>query len=371
MLRFGTTFVFALILAVASVTALPASGASQLAGTWRRVPAAPSAVSAGTTGVWTGSELIVSGTKPAPIGSGPDVAEAYDLATRSWRHLAAPPKTDTYCRRGAVWTGKEMLVWGCGQTALNPTTNRWRRLPKAPTGQGIVVWTGREMIGWGGGCCGDAWSDGSAYKPTTNTWRKLATSPLAPSQGPLGAWTGRELLLFVSAFDPEGKRWPARFAHGAAYDPVKNTWRRIAPLPQSDMRFGGPAAWNGQELFVVSAGASSRAAFAYNPATNSWRRLASMPSVRLGASVVWIGKRLLLFGGETSNARPAALGLAYDSRLDRWSALPAAPLVPRDSPIVVGTGRSMLVWGGVIGTPVGTPTPPRYLKDGAAFTPRS
>ena len=57
------------------------------------------------------------------------------------------------------------------------------------------------------------------------------------------------------------------------------------------------------------------------------------------------------------------------SRADRWSALPPAPLRKRDGSVVVWTGRSLLVWGGEIGTPAGTSTPPRFLADGAAFTP--
>ena len=73
-------------------------------------------------------------------------------------------KTANYCKRSAAWTGDEMLVWGCGLTAYNPSTNQWRRLPDSPTRNGIVVWTGRELIGWGGGCCGDV---PTTARPTT------------------------------------------------------------------------------------------------------------------------------------------------------------------------------------------------------------
>ena len=104
--------------------------------------------------MWTGTELIVSGlTGAAPDGNlleSTEVTLSYNPATHAWRRLAAaPPKTDNYCRRGAVWTGKEMLVWGCGFVAFDPVTNHWRRLSDPPARQGIVVWTGREMIGWG------------------------------------------------------------------------------------------------------------------------------------------------------------------------------------------------------------------------------
>src|SRR5919199_1606663 len=98
----------------------------------------------------------------------------------------------------------------------------WRQLPAAPTTGALVVWTGREMVGWGGGCCGDAFSAGSAYNPATNRWRKLPRSPLAGSQHPLGAWTGRELIVLVDRTDPDGKPWPARLPRAAADDPRTN-----------------------------------------------------------------------------------------------------------------------------------------------------
>src|SRR5919108_3612817 len=159
-----------------------------------RLPTAPFSIDAGLTSVWTGKELIVSGqTGAAPDRSllnAVDVAAAYNPATKTWRRLADPPKTENYCRRSAVWTGEEMLVWGCSQLAYNPQTDTWRRLQPAPTRHGIAVWTGKELIGWGGGCCGDADAGGPAQNPPTETWRKVSSSPLAASQDPAGAWAG-------------------------------------------------------------------------------------------------------------------------------------------------------------------------------------
>jgi len=279
-----------------------------------QLPAAPIAIIAGRTSVWTGTEMIVSGvTGAAPDGSllnSTEVTLAYNPATHAWRRLAAPPKTDNYCRRGAVWTGKEMLIWGCGFVAFDPLANHWRRLSDPPARQGIVVWTGREMIGWGGGCCGDADAGGAAYNPDTDTWRKLAPSPLAAEQRPTGAWTGRELVLFVSGVDAaSGKPSPARYARAAAYNPATDTWRRIAPLPER--RNGATAVWTNGEIVIVGGmngqGVRASAGLAYNPVSNHWRRLAAVAGHTEGASV-WTGKRLLIWDGHT--ARPT--GLAYD-----------------------------------------------------------
>jgi hypothetical protein len=231
-----------------------------------------------------------------------------------------------------------VLVWGQGtRLAYNPRTNRWRRLPSSPLlsihdGYGIVVWTGRELIGWGGGCCGDAFSDGEAYNPTTNRWRNVARSPLAGSQHPIGAWTGRELVVFVSGFDPDGKSWPARLARAAAYDPATNRWRRIPPLPA--VGFGATAVWDGREVVVV--GGATAKAYAFDPAMNRWRTLPRAPSPVARAAAVWTGTRLLVWSA----------GLAYVPASGRWSRLPAAPVRAQNGATAAWTGRSLLVWDG-------------------------
>jgi N-acetylneuraminic acid mutarotase len=364
--------ILALVIAPAAVASAGATTSRPLAGSWRLLPKAPITPNdGGLASVWTGRQMIVFGRsgKQGPAGSTfhrVSVAAAYDPARNTWRRLSPPGPTPSYLDNHAVWTGKEMLVWGQGvRLGYNPSTNRWRRLPGSPLlsiheGFGIVAWTGREMIGWGGGCCGDAFSDGVAYNPKTNRWRALAPTPLAGDQHPLGAWTGHELVLFVGNLNPDtGKPWPARLARAAAYNPATDKWRRLAPMPPFH---GENAVWGGRELLVVGgvAGrAAARVGFAYDPATNHWRRLPPMESGRIGAAAVWTGSRLLLWGGTTrpdSNAVPRH-GLAYDPRTNRWSPLPRAPLAGRPQPTAVWTGRSLIVWGG------GTKT------DGAAFTP--
>jgi hypothetical protein len=365
MFRLAKTIALAFIVLVPA-TALAASSQSTVPGTWRKLPAAPFALLPGTS-VWTGEQLILVGRRPF---TSVDVAESYNPATNTWTRLKPPPGPEYSPGYKAVWTGKEMLNWGAfHSSAFNPATKRWRALRSSlPTG--IVVWTGREAIGWGGGCCGDAWSNGTAYNPATNTYRNLARSPLAPSQGPMGAWTGRELILFVSGFNPDGKPYPARLARAAAYNPTTNTWRRIAPLPGVGLRATGSAVWNGHELLVTGVGQHADLVFAYNPATNHWRRLASLPAPRVGATALWTGRQLVVWGGQNLGANvPGGLrnGVAYDLHSDRWSAIPTAPL--RTSGSAVWTGRSLLVWGGEIGTPLGTSIPPKFPRDAAAFTP--
>ena len=311
---------------------------------WSSLPAAPVKIGAGLTAAWTGKELLVSGVRMGQNGTfigAKDVAAAYNPATHAWRRFARPPKTASYCRREAAWTGRELLVWGCAQLAYDPATDTWRRLPQAPTGEGIAVWTGRELIGWGGGCCGDAWAGGSAYNAQTGSWRTLARSPLVPSQQPIGAWTGRELLLVVSGIQAvDGKPAPASEARAAAYDPATDTWRRIATPPLTGLRSGHAAVWDGHELIVLGAGANGRSALAYKPATNRWRLLARSPYAFSNAQAFWTGRQLLVWGGAES-----ARAFSYNPATDRWTAFPHAPL-NGSGQAAVWTGRRLLIWSG-------------------------
>ena len=377
---------------VAAVLALAVAPAAALAtpapGTWRLLPKAPIAPREGLSSVWTGKEMLLFGRVTRQDKNGAflgrtTVAAAYDPTANSWRRLPSPGPTNGFMETSAVWTGKEMLVWGQGtRLAFKPTTNRWRTLPSSKLlaihdGFRLVVWTGRELIGWGGGCCGDAFSDGVAYNPATNRWRAMARSPLAGAQHPVGAWTGRELIVFVSGFDPDGKPWPAKLARAAAYNPATNAWRQIAQLPEA--RNGATAVWDGREVVVLGGagdpkggkpGVLAPAGFAYSPTTNRWRRLAPMEAGRTGFATVWTGKRLLLWGG-TSRADPPVIpphGLAYDPKTDSWSPLPQAPLLGRLDPTAVWTGKAVILWGGQRPKlPLGTGT--RFFADGAAFTP--
>jgi N-acetylneuraminic acid mutarotase len=379
--------VVGLAAAAGIVAAAPASADAGRSGVWQTLPGAPVAPREAVVSVWTGTEMIIAGRITRQTSGGvkrTNVAAAYEPASDRWRRLAPAGRTGSFLGYAAVWTGREMLLWGQGtREAFVPATGRWRRLPgsrylSVHDGFGLVAWTGRELIGWGGGCCGDAFDDGVAYNPRTNRWRPLPRSPLAGSQHPIGAWTGRELIVLVGDFDADGKPWPARLARAAAYNPATNSWHRLPALPET--RSGANVVWDGRELLVVggTGPASSgkppppaRVGFALDPAAARWRKLPPLESGRVGAAAVWTGRRLLLWGGRTNSpaaARPAIPpdGLAYDPRTNRWQALPPAPLAGRVDPTAVWTGRQLLLWGGTLPIPNAT----RAFADGAAFTPR-
>ncbi len=177
---------------------------------WRSLRPAPLRGEASSAGAWTGRELIVvSGARAA----------AYTPATDRWRLLAPLPEARAGAR--AVWDGHELLVVGGKNApvegfAYEPQTNRWRRLAPMDSGRAgaATVWTGKRLLLWGG----ETGSPGAfvipphglAYDPRADTWSQLPQAPLRGRLDPVGAWTGRALLVWGG--DPG-------YADGAAFTP--------------------------------------------------------------------------------------------------------------------------------------------------------
>jgi hypothetical protein len=160
---------------------LDAAAYNPVTRTWRKLPPMPRP-RLGATAVWDGREMLfLGGTRtrsalPAARGL------AFNPATNRWRLL---PLME-FRRSGfaAVWTGRQVLVWGglSGRfpgwsppphgEVYTPATDRWTALPVSPLAgraSPVAVWTGRQMIVWGGEIRRQdgtrVFMDGAAYTP--------------------------------------------------------------------------------------------------------------------------------------------------------------------------------------------------------------
>ena len=159
-----------------------------------------------------------------------DDGAAYDPATNSWRSIAPAPVPARTGSTG-VWTGSRLIVWGgygsdgpmgagnqgpLGKGAsYDPATNTWAALPASPLkarGGQQMVWTGREVLVWGGQVAPSEADpdplavyprDGAAYDPAARTWRRMPTAPPSPPSLLTAfsvVWTG-DVALFVGGAD--------------------------------------------------------------------------------------------------------------------------------------------------------------------------
>lgn len=116
---------------------------------------------------------------------------AFEPNEEKWAPLASRNEPLPRFGHTAIWTGKEMLVWGgkgAGQKVFgsgaryHPTTQQWKNIANklAPSQRfnHTAVWTGKEMIIWGGQSNAGLLSTGAAYNPATDKWRKLPAGPV-------------------------------------------------------------------------------------------------------------------------------------------------------------------------------------------------
>jgi hypothetical protein len=306
----------------------------------------------------------LAGTRPQPGPAGPPAgrlaAAAGPALAGRWRLLPAAPAGKLPLARTGVWTGRQLIIHGDhpGVTvSYRPGSHRWTRLrpgpkPSAARATDVAVWTGSRMLVMG-------LTNGS-YNPVTNTWHRIAR-PILPDKAAVVAWTGRQAIIWGGTCCGGTSR------QGQAYDPAVNAWQ-LLPAAALQPRRAAAGAWTGKELIITGGSGRGprtlRDGAAYNPATRTWRAIAPMPQGRTGATAVWDGTELILIGGRTGTgpaSRLAARPLAYNPAANHWRRLPAMPF-PRTRFGAVRAGRQLLVWGGLTAT--GTPPP-----HGEAYTP--
>ncbi len=236
----------------------------------------------------------------------------------------------------SIAMGNRVLVWGgyadharVDGAVYDAGDGSWKNVPASPlsSGDAIGAWTGREAIV----VTGERDSTvAAAYDPVSNSWRKLATPPLhnAASAMNHAVWTGTELVVLGVADEGDNI---ATVSQVAIYDPATDRWRAGTPPTQSLPDFGD-AVWTGSEIAVVGhIGASGSSVGrdivqVYNPRTDQWREVPwGLDGVRSNMVVAWTGTRLFIGGGSRLGValRDAAL---VDLATATWWLAPDAPI---------------------------------------------
>ncbi len=128
---------------------------------------------------------------------------------------------------------------------------------------------------------------------------------------------------------------------------LQDLWSGGGAEAVPEARSGATAVWTGSEM-ILWGGRSQfplNTGSRYDPLTDTWTAmtLVGAPSPRSGHSAVWTGRELIVWGGEEG----AVTGGRYDPASDSWrpTATTGAPTA-RYYHGTVWTGREMIVWGG-------------------------
>lgn len=320
------------------------------------------------TAVWTGKEMIVFGGIAPTTGAYLSTGARYDPASDTWSPMSATSEPTARAYHGAVWTGRQMLIWGgTPQVSVgggyDPLTDAWTPITTvgAPVSrsQPYMAWTGRELVVWGGdtGLAGPYVNTGGRYDPVSDSW-----SPTSMVGVPTGridgtsVWTGRELIV-----------WGGQTVNnlilddGARYDPERDTWTVLPSFAQPAARFLHVAAWTGLEMIIFGGadGATTNGLVngsSYRPPispSDQWGTisLTGAPEARSTHAAVWTGRDMIVWGGHGLISNPGLgyrlnTGGRYDFTTGTWVATDTtgAPN-PRSEVQAVWTGREMIVWG--------------------------
>lgn len=146
------------------------------------------------------------------------LAHRYDPATHAWQQMNETGAPEPRFGHAMVCAGREVIVWG-GERIRGSTlrmrsggrydldADRWRpvALDGAPRGRRFAgaVWTGREVIVWGGedGQLEDL-QTGGRYDPAADLWGALpADGAPTPRIVPALLWTGGEVIVWSGEAD--------------------------------------------------------------------------------------------------------------------------------------------------------------------------
>lgn len=262
------------------------------------------------------------------------------------------------------WAARPIPLRTLGGGALSSAgAGSWTALPKAPIAvrdQFLEAWTGSSMLVFGGyrmSDGGEAMADGASFNPSSGSWSILPKGPLPAIDGPVGAWTGTEFLVFgaPSSDGPEPATSP-----GAAYNPATQTWRSLAPFPLGALADSASyAVWTGSRLLVwgffgndsanSERGTTDTRAALYDPATNRWSETSPAPvEAPIFGDAFWTGSELLVWGqaGTSGSSTGHSQLVSYSPSSDSWKLLGQPPASISGNGAAAWTGTELVVGGG-------------------------
>lgn len=343
-------------LAVAAAAVLAVAIAVPLLATSdERQPQGP--VEVGPTSVSPSTSVAPTTTSlPPDTSSAPPEAPIPSAEGWAWSVGAEAPIRPSL-QQFAVWTGGEMLVWSMADgdlvgAAYDPAANAWRDLGRADLGSGVVprgvVWVDDRAVFYvEEAVTGDSipgYATQRAFDPTTGEWETLLPLYDLPAGrfATMHVIDGELVIEMIRSdgspgvLDDVGQVVPLERdfptdGSDAAFATLEPTYElvTVAPVDIGDALVVGrtdPATGETTWL-LVSADATSALPDAPDP---SWWT---------GATAVWTGERVIVWGGW---ACPPAASCAVDNGPTRPLVLSRPVLVPTVIDLIAATAEASL-----------------------------
>ncbi len=305
-------------------------------------------------------------------GGSTNALYVYDPFTDTWRAGASIPIAGgaDHCNLAAAG-GKLYLVGGLGALSdgntyeYDPAADRWQQVGRMPTPRGAsgVAAIGAKIYVAGGLAASGSVATLEAFDTVARRWERLPDMPTARDHLTAQAAGGKFYAL--------AGRIGAVLAANEEYDPADNTWRRRAPIltPRGGLGsgvLGGRIQVFGGEGPSGTPQSTYRQNEEYDPVRDTWRSLAPMPTPRhglYGATVTGPGTPGVIF---TPSGGPIA-GATYSGVHEAFYLPPEQPPVVEPAGVVNAASLGRGVGPGTIVSLFGSRLAP--LPQGAARLP--
>jgi hypothetical protein len=289
----------------------------------------------------------------------------YDPDLDRWMPITTIDAPEGRFGHTAVWSGREMIIWG-GYTSdaevgvnsggrYDPARDAWTPVSTtnapSPRYDHASVWTGARMVVWGGQQTpGVFLATGGQYDPQHDSWSTVTNlgSP-SPRSGHTSVWVEPWMVVWG------GDNGITSFEDGGRYDPLQDLWLPVSTVGAPIPRAYHHAISTGTRMIVWGGGARATPPLntggCYDPATDLWTptSVGDGPRLRQNHTAVWTGAEMIIWGGWGGKEIDDyfATGSRYDPLLDAWSATSTASApVGRAYHSAVWSGTEMIVWGG-------------------------
>jgi N-acetylneuraminic acid mutarotase len=203
------------------------------------------------------------------------------------------------------------------------------------------------------------------YDPDNDTWAKKRNMPLGSHHVAAVELNGKIFMFGGFKYPDTGKPGWQPIDNAWEYDPAKDTWKALAPMPTR--RGSSNAVVHGGKIYVIG-GASmhpgSKETFihparphravdtneVYDPKTNTWEARSTMPTARNHAAAGMVNNKIYIIGGRVGAAfitRGSSVNIVeeYDPATDQWGAL-RPPMPTARSAVASGINRGKIYVAG-------------------------